>query len=149
MRAKTLLLLILIAAAVLSALYYFDEPMDESSNTDVVVAELARLNIETSGVGKFVSEALPRDLNGDVDYGIIEPLCVEGGYDLESFAGQLVSIETYTTDELYVSGEDEVSLDAVVMYQGNAIVCVYKIAQEDSGLVPGVFSILESNIITR
>ncbi|MGM5488329.1 MAG: DUF4830 domain-containing protein [Nanobdellota archaeon] len=94
--------------------------------------ELDALGIETTGLKEQTTVTLPETFS-DANWGLKQIVCEEGGYDLEPYAGQTVTLYSYGSNHYHT---DE-PLDVWVIAD-DRVVCVYFTAE---GLTPGVFSV--------
>lgn len=106
---------------------------------------LDEVGIRTSGFNKQFSINLPENFSSDSNWGLKKIVCEEGGYDLAKYANQSVDIHSYRSNRYY---ENE-QLDVWVVTHEKEVICVYLTVGESSGLVPGVFSVNDPNIIAK
>jgi hypothetical protein len=110
----------------------------------LIQEELDKVGIQTSGFNKQLSLNLPETLS-DANWGLKKIVCEEGGFDLAKYANQAVNIYSYRSNRYY---ENE-QLNVWVVTNENEIVCVYLTVGETSGLVPGVFSVKDPNVVIK
>ena len=104
---------------------------------EAVAAELERLGVEPTADAEVHEETLPEDLGAEPQWGVVEGACEEGGYDLEPFAGQTV---TLTGVEIAGSCQDA-PIRAWVISQGEVIACAYLSIREGGTMTPGVWPV--------
>lgn len=110
----------------------------------VILSELQRLNMVTTGQPTQTEMQLPSDLSGP-NWGLKAIVCQEGGYDIPAYAGKAVLLTSYPINQVYDGKEP---LQVWVITSGNKIVCVYRSVREGSTLVSGIFSVKENPLIT-
>jgi hypothetical protein len=106
-------------------------------DTDVILSELKRLNIEVTGSAKQIEIQLPTELTGP-NWGFKKIICEEAGYDLSAYAGRKVLFTYFPINEKWNLKEP---LNVWVISNGEKIICVYKTVREDSNLAPGIFPV--------
>jgi len=112
------------------------EPVDKNEVSETVLDELESLGIKTSGDAEIMQSTLPEELN-DANWGLKSEVCKEGGYDLDPYAGQTV---TLTSFDIPQSCDGEL-LRVWVVTKNDVVICVYLTVREDSSAAPGVYSV--------
>lgn len=111
----------------------------------LIQKELNKVGIQTIGFNKqLLSFNLPETLS-DANWGLKKIVCEEGGYDLAKYANQTVNMYSYRSNRYY---ENE-QLNVWLVTNENEVICVYLTVGEASGLVPGVFSVNDSNVVAK
>jgi hypothetical protein len=131
MKKKKVIFLILVAM-----LLFIESRCLFVLDTDSILQELKKLNIEVTGPAKQIEETLPAELSGP-NYGLKKIICERSGWNLSAFAGKKVLFTCFPIKEKY---ENEL-LNVWVISYGEKIVCIYKTVREGSALTPGIFPV--------
>ena len=103
---------------------------------DTVQAELDGLSFSVTGSPGITAEAIPEDVNQGANWGLQTIICADGGYDLESFAGQ----DVYRI-KVDIEGEcGGIPIAASVLATEDGVVCLY-LYDQDQNAVPGIFAV--------
>lgn len=109
--------------------------------SDENVKILNNLGMHAVGSGNKIDVILAENLSETAEWGIIEDICNEGGYNLTKYAGQTIELDSYSISEMY----DNVPLNAHIISSINGeIICVYKSMRGENTYAPGVFPVNNS-----
>lgn len=112
-------------------------PASQQVGRDII----QKYNFHLEGQASTASLILPQQFN-EANWGVIESVCEQGGYSLNSYAGQSISeiryniVETWGSEPLYLW----------VLAKDQTSVCSYLSVRENSNVTPGVFAVNNSEI---
>lgn len=109
-----------------------------SGVNDVVVAEFDRLGVQPTNSSEIKSITLPENLHEDAHDEFITRICDQGGYDLNPYAGQ-----TLTLTNVNIKGrcDDRYSIRVFVLSTDETIACAYFAIREGSSAAPGLWPV--------
>jgi len=111
---------------------------DNAIQEDCISEVINNYGLHLEGDGDPVTEetTLPDQLT-DANWGLKAIVCEQGGYDLNAYTGQRISLTKYRIIEI-CDGEP---LYLWILTNEDECICAYKTVREDSSAAPGVFAV--------
>jgi hypothetical protein len=124
-----------------------DSPADLPTVPPTIGADIVqKFNFNVVSTPDTTNVTLPQQLTGP-QWGIIESICQQAGYDLSSYAGQTVYFTKYSITEKWFGPHSVEPLYLwIISNAGQTSICGYLSVGESSSLTPGAFAVNDPSI---
>ena len=142
-------LVLLVGLFISTSIFGCGNTSSASTSQSVGADVIQKYSFHTEGEPTTTPVTLPQQITG-ANWGLIEGLCQQAGYDLTPYVGQDLSLIQFNLTQKYyhpaIPGNAGESLYLSVFAKDQTSVCGYLSVREGSGLIPGVFAVNDPDI---